>query len=421
MENALCSEKGVMTLERIFAKEEYLMRLNKTKQKMMEHGIEVLLIANPSNMYYLTGYNAWSFYVYQMLIVIIDEDQPLWIGREMDAPSAVATTWLDEHHIIPYPDEFVQSTIKHPMDFVANILSEIGQGNRKIGLEMDSFYFTAMSYERIIQGLPYAEFKNLSTLVNWVRLIKSEKEIQCMKKAAKILENAMNAAYHSVDIGVRENDVVAAINQAQISGTMDYGGDYTSIVPMIPTNENTASPHLTWTDRRYRYGDFMTIEIAGCYRRYHTPMARTMAIGKAPKKVTDLAKVVIEGIETTLEAIKPGVTAEEVENIWAKTIAKHGYYKDSRLGYSIGLSYPPDWGEHTVSFRKGDRTILQPNMTFHLMPGIWMDDYGVEITESIRVTEKGCEVFAKVPRDVFIKKPSNISTMTLQNEDQVGS
>ncbi|SFE35639.1 M24 family metallopeptidase [Alteribacillus iranensis] len=405
----------------MFTKEEYLTRMNHTKQKMMEYGVEVLLISNPSNMYYLTGYNAWSFYVHQILVVMIDEEQPIWIGRQMDAHSARVTTWLDESHIIPYPDEFVQSTIKHPMDFVANILNEIGQGNRKIGLEMDSFYFTAMCYERIVQGLPNAEFRNFSTLVNWVRLIKSDQEIECMKKAARIVENATHAAYYTADVGIRENDVAAAIYQAQISGTSEFGGDYTSIVPMIPTSENTASPHLTWTDRRYKKGDYLTIEIAGCYRRYHTPLARTMAIGEAPSKVKELADVVQEGIETTLDAIKPGITAEEVESVWSKTIAKRGYYKESRLGYSIGLSFPPDWGEHTVSFRKGDRTIMQPNMTFHLMPGIWLDNYGVEITESIRITENGCETFANVPRELYIKKPSKISSVINTEHEQTGS
>ncbi|WP_240375516.1 M24 family metallopeptidase [Bacillus piscicola] len=402
----------------MFSKEEFLTRMNNTKQKMMEYGVEVLLVSNPSNIYYLTGYNAWSFYVHQILVVMIDEDQPIWIGRQMDAHSARVTTWLDESHIIPYPDEFVQSTIRHPMDFVANILNEIGQGNRKIGLEMDAFYFTAMCYERIMQGLPNAELRNFSTLVNWVRLIKSDQEIECMRKAARIVENAMHAAYYTADVGIRENDMAAAIYQAQISGTSDYGGDYTSIVPMIPTSENTASPHLTWTDRRYKHGDYLTIEIAGCYRRYHTPLARTMAIGEAPEKVRELAEVVKEGIDTTLDAIAPGMTAEEVEGIWSKTIAKRGYYKESRLGYSIGLSYPPDWGEHTVSLRKGDRTIMQPNMTFHLMPGIWLDNYGVEITESIRITENGCETFASVPRELYIKKPSAVSTVLSPSQNQ---
>ncbi|WP_096200849.1 M24 family metallopeptidase [Bacillus sp. FJAT-45350] len=392
----------------MFSVLEYRKRINDTKRKMIENGIDVLLISNPSNMNYLTGYNAWSFYVHQMLVVILDEDQPIWIGREMDANSVQKTTWLDENHTIPYPDHFVQTADKHPMDFIANILTEIGQATRTIGVEMDSHYFTALCYERLKQGLPNASFKNTTTLVNWVRLIKSDQEISYMKKAGKIVEKAMQSAYDTVDIGVRECDVAASIYHAQISGTSQYGGDYTSIVPMLPTGSNTSCPHLTWTERPYQNGDFLTIEIAGCYQRYHTPMARTVALGESPKQVTDLADVVLEGINETVTAIRPGMAAEEVEAVWSKTIAKRGHHKDSRLGYSVGLSYPPDWGEHTVSFRKGDRTILQPNMTFHLMPGIWYDDYGVEITESIRITEDGCELLTNFPRELFKKKGNDL-------------
>ena len=370
---------------------------------MVEHGVDVLLISNPSNMYYLTGYDAWSFYVHQMLVVIVDEDQPIWIGREMDARSVQKTAWLDEEHTIWYSDDYVQSTDKHPMDFVANILKEIGQGKQNIGVEMEAHYFTALCYEKLKKQLPNAVFKDVSTLVNWVRVIKSEQEIIYMKRAAKIVESAMQAAYDTVNLGVRECDVAANIYHAQISGYGKHGGDYTSIVPMLPTGSNTSCPHLTWTERPYREGDFLTIEIAGCYRRYHAPMARTMVLGKAPRNVSQLSEVVLEGINETIANIRPGMAAEEVEAIWSKTIARHGHHKDSRLGYSIGLSYPPDWGEHTISFRKGDKTILKPNMTFHLMPGIWYDDYGVEITESIRITSTGCELLTNFPRQLYEK------------------
>ncbi|GAK00034.1 aminopeptidase P family N-terminal domain-containing protein [Geomicrobium sp. JCM 19055] len=139
---------------------------------MLEYGVEVLILSNPSNLCYLTGYNAWSFYVHQVVLVLIDEEEPIWVGREMDAHSAKTTTWIDHTRIIPYPDEFVQSTIKHPMDFVANILTDLGQGQRKVGVEMDAFYYTAMCHERLTYGLPEAEFKNTSTIVNWVRLQK---------------------------------------------------------------------------------------------------------------------------------------------------------------------------------------------------------------------------------------------------------
>ncbi|WP_227936273.1 M24 family metallopeptidase [Alkalihalobacillus deserti] len=387
----------------MFALEEYTQRLEAVKKRMVDEGVDVLLISNPSNMFYLTNYSAWSFYVHQMMVVTLEDAQPIWIGRQMDASGVGKTTWLDEHHIISYPDFYVQSTERHPIDFVANILTEIGQSARTIGVEMDVHYFTALCYERLKRGLPNATFKDTSSLINRVRLIKSTQEINYMKRAGRIVERAMTAAYERVQIGVRECDVAASIYYAQIQGTPEFGGDYTSIVPMMPSNENTSSPHLTWTDKTYEQGDFLTIEIAGAYKRYHAPMARTMSIGTAPNEVKDLAKVVEEGIEATLNYIQPGVKAEEVERVWSKAIGKYGHRKSSRLGYSVGLSFPPDWGEHTVSFRPGDDTILQPNMTFHLMPGIWYSDYGVEITETIRITDSGVELLTNFSRDLYEK------------------
>ncbi|MFB3046345.1 MAG: M24 family metallopeptidase, partial [Acidiferrobacterales bacterium] len=85
------------------------------------------------------------------------------------------------------------------------------------------------------------------------------------------------------------------------------------------------------------------------------------------------------------------------------TIKKHGIIKESRIGYSTGLNYPPDWGEHTLSLRPGDTTTLQPNMTIHMIPGVWMDDWGIEISECFRVTETGSETLANFPRELFVK------------------
>lgn len=387
----------------MFSIKEYQDRLIRTKQKMSEEGIEVLLITNPSNMYYISGYNAWSFYVHQMLVVMVDEPMPIWIGREMDANSARITTWLDEEHIIPYPDDYVQSHVKHPKEFAANILKEIGQANRIIGVEMETHYFSANSYEKLKAALPNASFKDASQLVNWVRVIKSEQEITYMKRAAAIVEKAMQAGYDTIDVGVRECDVAANIYHAQVSGTKEFGGDYPAIVPMMPSGDKTSSPHLTWTETRYKQNDPVILEIAGCYKRYHAPLARTMVLGTPAQKMLDLSQAVQEALQETLLTIKPGITAEEIEHVWSSHIKKRGYYKSSRFGYSIGLSYPPDWGEHTISLRPGDKTVIKPNMTFHLIPGFWFDDWGVEISESIRITNNGCETLANFPRDLYVK------------------
>jgi ectoine hydrolase len=388
----------------LFELSEYHQRLEKTKRKMEEQGIDVLLITDPANMNYLSGYDGWSFYVHQMLIVQIDETQPTWVGRGMDASAAKLTAWIDAFHIISYPDDYVHNTVKHPMDYVAQLLKHKGQGSKTIAVEMDAYYFTAQCYESLKKGLPDGRFVNGTNLVNWVRIIKSDQEIEYMKRAAKIVENAMQIGISSIEEGVRECDVVANIYHAQISGTETYGGDYPAIVPLLPSGEKTSTPHLTWTDQRYKVGDPVILELAGCYQRYHSPLARTVVIGHASEQVLDLAKVVVEGINAALDVVKPGVTCEEVELAWRKSIEKSGFKKESRIGYSTGLNYPPDWGEHTASLRPGDRTILQPNMTFHMIPGIWLDNVGVEISETLRVTETGFETLANFPRELFIKE-----------------
>lgn len=386
-----------------FSLNEYKNRLNQTKNRMLENGIEVLIVTNPSNMNYLSGYNSWSFYVDQMLVIIVDEDQPIWIGRQMDANAAKATTWLYHENIIPYPEDYIHSITKHPSEFAAQILTQIGQSNRTIGLEMDSYYFSIQSYECLKRNLPNAKFVDASLLVNYVRIIKSEQEIEYMKRAAKIVEIGMQTAVNSIKVGVRESDAVADIYRDLVRGTDDFGGDYPAIVPMLPSGENTSTPHITWTDKKYTNDQMVIIEIAGCHKRYHAPMARTVSLGMPDQEALDVSKVVVEGLNAALEAVKPGVTCDEIELAWSNVISKHGIVKESRIGYSVGLSYPPDWGEHTASIRKGDLTVLEPNMTFHLIPGLWFDDYGIEISESFRVTETGCEVLTDFPRQLIIK------------------
>ncbi|MFD1066800.1 M24 family metallopeptidase [Oceanobacillus locisalsi] len=385
-----------------FAKREYQTRLKKTKQSMEKQGINVLLITDPANISYLTGFNAWSFYVHQLLIIIDQEKEPIWAGRGIDASAAKITTWLSEDNILPYSDDHVQSTEKHPMDFVAGILKEKGQSNKTIAAEFDAYYFTARNYIQLTQQLPNATFVDGTTLVNWIRIIKSEQEIEYIKRAATIVTETMYKGIERIKAGVRECDVVADIFHKQISGTEEFGGDYTSIVPLLPSGEKTSACHLTWTDEVYKEGDPVVLELAGCHKRYHSPLARTLVIGKPTSEMEELADVTIEGIEAALDVIKPGVTCEEVELAWKRSIEKRGFEKESRLGYSTGLNYPPDWGEHTASLRSGDQTVLQPNMVFHMIPGIWMDTYGIEISETFRVTENGVEVLANVDRKLFI-------------------
>ena len=385
-----------------FSIDEFHQRIDKTRTRMAEQGIDVLLSTNPANMGYLTGYDGWSFYVHQLIVLSQDAAQPLWVGRGMDANAAKVTTFLDHENIFGYPDDYVQSTIKHPMHYVADLLKSKGWDRGTIGVEMDSYYFTAACYQTLVGALPNASLVDAGTLVNWVRVIKSADELAYMRQAARIIEKTMDTGVEMVRAGVRQCDAVAAIYASMVSGTPEFGGDYSSICPLLPTGVGTSTPHLTWTDQAFKTGEATILELAGVRRRYHCPMARTVHIGKPPQRLSDTAEVVVEGLNNAIAAVKPGVACEEVEAAWRHTIERHGIVKDSRIGYSTGLNYPPDWGEGTLSLRPGDRTVLQPDMTVHIIPGVWMDDWGIEISECVHITENGAQPFCDFPRQLFV-------------------
>ena len=153
---------------------EYDDRLAKTRTEMERRSLDVLVVTDPANMYYLTGYDAWSFYVPQAVIVSADLEPPLWVGRGMDAPSAVITTNLPAERILGYADEYVESTTRHPMQFVAQVISERGWASARIGYESDAYYFSARFLEVLRESLPSAEFVDAYLLVNWIRTVKSE-------------------------------------------------------------------------------------------------------------------------------------------------------------------------------------------------------------------------------------------------------
>jgi len=386
-----------------FPPEEYERRQAAVRARMAERGIDVLLVTDPANMCYLTGYDAWSFYVHQLLVVELDGGAPLWIGRASDANGAVYTTYLPAENVIGYPETCIESLDNHTMRFVGDLLVSRGRGNGSVGTEMEAYYFTARCQQMLEATLPNARFVDATGLVNRVRIVKTEPELAYIREAGRIVDIAMQTAVDTIAPGVRQCDAVAAVSHAQIVGTPEYGGEYASIVPMLPTGILSGAPHITWSDRRFREGEGTIVEIAGCRKRYHCPLARTVFLGTPPQELLDTAEAVVEGVAAALDAARPGNRAEDVEAVWRKTIAKWGVVKESRLGYSIGINYPPDWGEHSTSLRPGDATVLEPDMTFHMMPGLWYERWGIEISQSFRVTDGAPEALTTCPRELIVK------------------
>ena len=111
----------------------------------------------------------------------------------------------------------------------------------------------------------------------------------------------------------------------------------------------------------------------------------------------------LAGLSAALEAARAGNTCEQFAGAFFAVLKKYGIVKDGRTGYGIGVSYPPDWGERTISIRSEDESVLETNMTFHIVCGMWMDDYGFELSESVRVSPTGVETFTGFPRELIRK------------------
>jgi ectoine hydrolase len=386
-----------------FEKHEYKARLKKIKAKMKEKKMDVLLTTNPANMNYISGYDGYSFYVPQGVAVFIEEDEPIWMGRAMDVAGAQYTTWLKAENLYGFPEEFVQSSDHHPVEYFADVLLEKKADGKRIGLEMNQEFCSHRLYLEIEVKLKNAVFLDASHLINWIRTIKSESELNYMRQAGTITEKAMNVGIAAIADGIRECDVAADILHAQITGTKEFGGEYPGIMPVMPTGEKSNAPHLSWSDNRYQQQQIGILEIGACKMRYNAPLARTVYVGVPDIKYKDFTETINEGLEVMLHAIKVGIPCEDIELKWRKCIEAKGYSKKSRVGYPIGLGYPPDWGEQTYSLRPGDKTILQENMTMHVLAAIWADDFGYEVSESVIVKENRCEPLSGVPRQLFIK------------------
>lgn len=384
-----------------FSNEEYQSRLSRVRDSMQEHNLDAMVVGDPSNMNWLTGFDAWSMYVPQILLVTHDKD-PVWMGRKMDAGAVSLTTYLTPDSVMPYPESCVQQSHVHPMEIVAGFINELGYSGKRIGYESDTYFFSPKAFGCLQSGVKKAEWIDADLLVNWCRVVKSDAEIDMMRQAATLVEGAMTVAYENIAPGVRQCDLMAKIVAKQVGGNEEFGGDLTALSPLILAGEAATTAHPMWTDEKFVDGQTVALELGGTRKRYNAGLARTVQLGKGPQSVFDTASAVQEGLDAVLGTLKPGVQAGDAHRAWQTVLDKHGLVKDSRIGYSIGAAYSPDWGEHTVSLRGDDTTLLQTNMTLHVMLGMWMDDWGMELSETVAITEQGVECLTQFNRDVHV-------------------
>jgi Xaa-Pro dipeptidase len=237
--------------------------------------------------------------------------------------------------------------------------------------------------------------------VEQLRVIKSEAELRYIREGARVVEQAMQAAIDATAVGHTEDFVASQMLQRMAA----CGGEYAGLPPFITSGPRSSLCHATWGGRTLRFGDVVAYELPGVRNRYVAALFRCGTVGPAPADARRLADACIGSLEAVISAIKPGATSHEIHAASRRNFEKAGFgdLHGHRTGYSLGINYPPDWGEGQImSLWDGDERPVKPGMVFHLVPGIFVPGrYLINISDTVLVTETGCEVITDFPRDLF--------------------
>ena len=379
-----------------FPEAEFQSRISDLQARIRARGLDVLLVYTPENMYYLTGYQTTGYYVYQCLIVPVDED-PIMMYRETEVTNITLGSVIKRYH--PFND------IQSPVEVTCETLKRYSLADKTIGSEQRSYFLTVADQAKTKELLPEVKWVDGDGLVEEGRLIKSHLEIEAMREGARIVARGTEAAYEAARPGVTEAYVASEMVKALIAS----GSVYFASQPYVTSGYRTGIGHGSWTERGLENNEPVFFELSGNVKRYSTGLMRTIHLGEPSDKARRMAAGSLAGLNAAIEAIKPGAISGDVDRAARDAVANEGCseYFSHRTGYSIGIGFPPGWGEgHIMDLKSGDPRVLQEGMTFHLVlslrdPG----RLGMGFSETVLVTKDGCEPLTReIPRELFVKQ-----------------
>jgi Xaa-Pro dipeptidase len=378
-----------------FDNAEYQRRLDGVRAQMAKRDLEAFISFTPENIYYLTGHDTPGYYFYQACVVT-PHRQPINVLRRIETTNTLGRSW--SRLAVGYEDR------QDPIEATLGLLRELGVASQMIGVEADAWFISPKRALQLQKGIESAggHVADASQTVEGMRVIKSGPELAYIRAGARALERAMQAGFKACRVGTDENELAAVI----VAELIRHGGEYAGLPPFITTGPRTSLCHSTWAGRTVEKGDVIGFELPGVIKRYCAALFRIGVVGQPDPEFTRRYTMVREALENVIAAIKPGATSGEVHNASKAVFRKHGmeHMLGHRTGYSVGINYPPDWGEgHIMSIWDGDERPLRTGMTFHLVPGFLdLGRYAITVSDTVVVTDSGCEVITNFSRDPVI-------------------
>jgi len=376
-------------METAFARDYYVRNLALLQADMAERGLGALLIFDPESIYWLTGYRSIGYFTFQCVLVL-REGGPVMISRRVNQQVALCNENIPIFVAIEDTDD--------AMTILAGVVRERVAPSAAIGAETGSTYLTVQAWKTLKNALPNP-MQDWGGVIERARTIKNATQLGYMREAARCAVAGLDAAVKAIVPGASENDLAAAM----LHGATAAGSEYTR-VPLVVTGQATGVCFTTWQRRPVKRGDVVFLEAASNVNRYHAMIARCCIAGEATAEQKRLAGIVIESLDRAIEALKPGTTSGVVDAACRAVFEKAGVatYFDHRTAYAIGIGFPPNWAEgRFLSLRPDDPTVIEPGMTFHIVPSVFMPEFGFCFSESVAVTDAGCEVLTDYPRELI--------------------
>ena len=388
----------------LFTPEEFRDRIKRARELMAQQRIDALLVSQPQNIIYLTGYrtNLFVSNFRPYLAIIPLEGEPTLLMPLLELGVAEELSWIDDIRAwgpdlgtdltrnMYAPDALTSAkkVIEEKKLTKARIGVELGMGQR-LGMSVDQF-------EQLKGMIPDATFVDATPIFWKVRAKKSPKEIEYLREANRITDKGYEAVLGIARAGVTERELQACMGET----FMREGSDYSGFIIINSGKERYKMMNPWATDRKLEKGDMCIFDFGAVYNNYWSDLTRGFFVGEASKRQREFYEISKEATALTAAAVKPGVTCEAVDAVAERFIEEKGYrrYMMHRTGHSIGVEV------HEIpSVGAGEKTVMEPGMVFAIEPGIYDFSIGsFRVEDIVTVTKDGMEYLSNCERELTV-------------------
>ncbi len=370
-----------------FSVEEYRARLQRTQAEMERRRLDALLLHQPENIAWLSGFFHDGFFAYHALLIPAAGD-PVLIERILEDPVAQELSWVTDRR--GYFDG------EDPETLAASAVAEMCPTGARVGVELDSAFLTLTRYRRLESLLPSADLVSHAQIVEELRQIKSAREIAYTRAAGLIASAAVSAGLAAARVGATELDIAAAVAQAQAAHGHDsfFGG----LGGTICSGWRTIQLHGQQTDRTLESGDRLRLELPGIHRQYWAKQMRSTVLGRPDDALLRAHDILRTAQDTAIAAMGPGVPAAHIAELCRRPVLDAQLIDryENRVGYGLGIQFHPTSGDFALDIDHRTSRKLEAGMVFHML----LFAAGAAISETVVVTDDGCELLTHGPRNL---------------------